>query len=116
MSSNRHHGAAPGAAREQGSQASTPAGKHAGRAQMFGDAGLHVEDEKKRSERTPEPQNSAPTVGKTGGRGAKAERPSEGSDRKQASAPPVEVTRKSKPPAETPKASASRANPKARAR
>lgn len=76
----------------------------ADKAQMFGDAGVHVEDEKKRTERAPETQNAAPTVGKTGGRGAKAERPSEGSDRKQASAPPVEVTRRAKPPAETPKA------------
>lgn len=58
-----------------------------------------------RNERTaPEPQQEAPTVGKTGARGAKAERPSEGSDRKQTSAAPVEVTRGGKPPAETPKA------------
>ena len=75
------------------------------RAQMFGDASVKLEPEKVRRERSsPEPQNTAPTVGKTGGRGAKAEKPSEGSDRRQASAPPVEVTRTSKPPAETPKA------------
>lgn len=52
----------------------------------------------------PEPQDAAPTVGKTGGRGARAERPSPVSDRKQAARPLVEVTRSHKPPAETPKA------------
>lgn len=51
-----------------------------------------------------EPQDAAPTVGKTGGRGARAERPSPVSDRKQAARPLQEVTRSSKPPAETPKA------------
>jgi hypothetical protein len=75
----------------------------ADRARMYGDAGVKVEPAKTRRERSsPEPQDTAPTVGKTGGRGAKAERPSEGSDRRQGSAPPVEVTRTGKPPAETP--------------
>jgi hypothetical protein len=68
-------------------------------------AGQGSMDTVERHERTaPEPQQEAPTVGKTGARGAKAERPSEGSDRKQTSAAPVEVTRGAKPPAETPKA------------
>ncbi len=52
----------------------------------------------------PEPQDAAPTVGKTGGHGARAERPSPVSERKQAQKPLVEVTRSHKPPAETPKA------------
>jgi hypothetical protein len=100
MASNRKQGSLPQAARASRAHATS----RADRAQMFGDAGVHVEDEKKRTERAPETQNAAPTVGKTGGRGAKAEKPSEGSDRKQATAPPVEVTRRAKPPAETPKA------------
>ena len=86
------------------------------RAQMFG-AGQGVDEDKKRREQSsPEPQNAAPTVGKTGGRGAKAEKPSEGSDRKQARKPPVEVTRTSKPPAETPNARRGHAKPSAAAR
>jgi hypothetical protein len=53
----------------------------------------------------PEPEQAAPTVGKTGGRGGKAERPSEGgTDRLRAKTPLVESTRAHKPPAETPKA------------
>ena len=101
MLSNRKQGSLPQAARAN--RAGAPS--RVDRGLMFGDAGVHVEDEKKRTERAPVTENSAPTVGKTGGRGAKAEKPSEGSDRKQASAPPVEVTRRAKPPAETPKAS-----------
>jgi hypothetical protein len=117
MLPNRKQAHRPKAARSQDAPAPKPAAAtRAGRAQMFGDAGQNVEDEKKRTERTPEPQNHAPTVGKTGGRGARAERPSEGSDRKQASAPPVEVTRNSKPPAETPKATAKHGKPNASAR
>jgi hypothetical protein len=101
MSSNRRQGQPPAA--HNHASGSDPQ-RH--RAQMFG-AGQGVEEEKKRREQSsPEPQNAAPTVGKTGGRGAKAERPSEGSDRKQAKKPPVEVTRTSKPPAETPNARA----------
>jgi hypothetical protein len=83
------------------------------RARMFGDAGMKVDPAKTRRERSaPEPQDTAPTVGKTGGRGAKAEKPSEGSDRRQGSAPPVEVTRTSKPPAETPKSHGTRRSSK----
>jgi hypothetical protein len=61
----------------------------------------------------PDPKQAPPTVGKTGNRGARAERPCEGSDRKQASAPPVEQGRRGKPPAETPKSSAAAGKPSA---
>jgi hypothetical protein len=62
----------------------------------------------------PEPQDAAPTVGKTGGRGARAERPSPVSDRKEAARPLQEVTRSSKPPAETPKARTGRSGQRQR--
>lgn len=61
----------------------------------------------------PDPKQSPPTVGKTGGRGARAERPSEGSDRKQACAPPVEQGRRGKPPAESPKSRGAASKPSA---
>lgn len=67
-----------------------------------------------RNERTHEPEDAPPTVGKTSGRGAKAERPSPVSDRKEASKAPVEVTRGAKPPAETPRAPAYKGKPRAR--
>jgi hypothetical protein len=85
------------------------------RARMFGDAGVNADLPKTRRERSPEPQDTAPTVGKTGGRGHKAEKPSEGSDRRQARRPPVEVTRTSKPPAETPNSRSSRGSAKPQA-
>lgn len=112
MSSHRKQGGEPPAPFQSGHHDARRE-----RGQMFGGAGQGVDEEKKRRERSsPEPQNSAPNVGKTGGRGAKAERPSEGSDRKQAKAPPVEVTRTSKPPAETPNARLGATKPRAAAR
>lgn len=62
---------------------------------------------------SPDPREAPPTVGKTGGRGARAERPSEGSDRKQACAPPVEQGRRGKPPAESPKSRGAATRPSA---
>jgi hypothetical protein len=64
---------------------------------------------------SPEPEDASPAVGKTSGRGAKAERPSPVSERRQAAKPPVESSRSVKPPAETPKAGSGRARPKAAA-
>ena len=62
---------------------------------------------------SPEPEDAPPTVGKTSGRGARAERPSPVSERRQAKVSPVESSRTAKPPAETPKAAAARGRPRA---
>lgn len=95
----------------QGKQVNGRTGSsHAQPSGSLGDAALLDSEAVKR--KAPEPADGAPAVGKTG-RGARAERPSEGSDRKQASALPVEQGRRSKAPAETPKA---RGKPSAAAR
>lgn len=87
-----------GAIKRMNRRSAGPRADAAGGAQVTGDT---VE---RRDHEQPEPDNGSPNVGKTGGRGARAERPSEGgSDRKTATAP-VESTRRAKPPAETPKA------------
>jgi hypothetical protein len=73
-----------------------------------GQAGDAVKDRS-----SPDPGQAPPTIGKTGRRGAKAERPSPESERKLAEAPPVEVSRRGKPPAETPKSHGRSSAPKA---
>lgn len=65
---------------------------------------------------SPEPADGAPTVGKTSERGARAERPSPVSERRQAMAPPVEASHRGKPPAETPKSSGGGGRPSASGR
>jgi len=65
--------------------------------------------------RSPE-ADGPPTVGKTSGRGAKAERPSPLSERRQAKLPASEVSRRAKPPAETPKSLGAPSRPRAAAR
>lgn len=61
-------------------------------------------------------QPKPPKAGKSGGMGAKAERPSEGSDRRVSGKPPVEVSRAGKPPAETPRAAPAPGSAQAKAR
>ncbi len=79
-------------------------GKDAGwRADAAGDAQVAGDPLERRDHEQSEGEN-APTVGKTGGRGARAERPSEGGSDRKAKTAPVETTRVAKPPAETPKA------------
>lgn len=81
-------------------------GKDAGpRADADGGAQVAGDTVERRDHEQSEQENSAPTVGKTGGRGARAERPSEGGSDRKAKTAPVETTRVAKPPAETPKAS-----------
>lgn len=80
-------------------------GRKAGpRADAAGDAQVAGDPVERRDHEQTEQENSAPTVGKTGGRGARAERPSEGGSDRKAKTAPVETTRVAKPPAETPKA------------
>ncbi|HVE52966.1 MAG TPA: hypothetical protein VNB23_06245 [Ramlibacter sp.] len=71
--------------------------------QMFASPTSHGEADSTVDRSSTDPQDAAPTVGKTTGRGAKAERPSPKSERQQKTAP-VESSRTSKPPAETPRA------------
>lgn len=86
-------------------------------AQMFsGTAGTGGSDEAEggiHDGGSPAPQDGAPTVGKTSGRGSRAERPSPQSERRQASAPASELDRTAKPPAETPKSEAGADRPSA---
>jgi hypothetical protein len=95
MASNRKPATSPLTGREK----TLREGKLPGQAAQMSEATMS-----RRERSAPEPQDTQPTVGKSGGLGGRAEKPSEGSDRRQASAPPVEVTRTAKPPAETPKA------------
>lgn len=83
-------------------------GKGAGR-QAGATAGAQVAGDtvERRDHEQLEQDNGAPTVGKTG-RGARAERPSEGGSDRKAKTKPVESTHKAKPPAETPKSAALR--------
>lgn len=86
-------------------------------AQMFsGTAGSDEAEGGIHDAGSPPPQDGAPTVGKTSGRGSRAERPSPQSERRQASAPATELPRSAKPPAETPKSEAGEDRPSAAAR
>lgn len=91
------------ATRKQGK--GTPDRGSAAPAADSGTAQVPGEQIERRDRTEPEPDQAAPTVGKTGAGGARAERPSEGgSDRRRGKTPPAESSRTHKPPAETPKA------------